>query len=283
LDADGSSSDGADGNTSDCAPGAAQYIYVMSDSNVLYTFDPTRFPSASAFTAVGMVPCVPSGSYVSSMAIDRQANAYVNFHNGSIAKVTTTPPLMCSPTAFRAGQQGFTNDLGMAFASDAPGSAGETLYVSDGAGPGGNCTQATPGPGCMGQGLASLNLGNWALNYIGAYTNSAAGYNAQLAGTGAGDLYGFFTTTPSSYGRINKTTGATDMPPPTVESSISVGTGGYAFSFWSGDFYFYIANPGNTVPQHLNTMTGTVTPGEMLSYVIVAAGVSTCAPVRPPH
>jgi hypothetical protein len=282
----GSGGLGGDGGTlptSDCAPGAAQFIYVVSDMNTLYTFDPTKFPSAQAFTAVGTVPCVPTGSYVNSMAIDRQATAYINFHDGSVVKMTTSPPLQCMPTGFMAGQSGFTNDLGMGFVSDQAGSMNETLYVSDNGGPLGNCTQTTPSSGCMGLGLGKLDIGSWTLTPVGPYTSTAAGYNAELTGTGAGDLFGFFTTTPSSYGRIDKTNGHTDSPAPTVETSVNVAMGGYAFSFWGGDFYFYTAPTGNTVPQHLNTRTATVTAGDMLSFVIVGAGVSTCAPIIPPQ
>jgi hypothetical protein len=272
-----------DGGNNDCAPGAGQYIYVISDMNNLYTFDPTKFPSASAFTLVGAVPCVPSGSYVNSMAIDRQATAYINFHDGSIVKMNTTAPLACTPTSFMPNQLGFTNDLGMGFSTDAAGSKNETLYVSDNGGPEGDCMQTTPGPGCMGLGLAKMDLSSWTLTKLGAYTSTAAGYNAELTGTGDAKLYGFFTTAPSSYGPIDKTSGHTDSPAPTVISSVSVGSGGYAFSFWGGDFYFYIAPTMNTVPQHLNTKTGTVTPGDMLSFVVVGAGVSTCAPFVPPQ
>jgi hypothetical protein len=273
---------GGDGG-SNCTVGAGKYIYVVSDNNTLYTFDPTLFPSASAFVAVGMVPCVPSGGYVNSMAIDRQANAYVNTHpDGKIWKVTTTAPVTCTMTGFQTGQgtPPFSNDLGMGFAADSKGAATDTLYVSDNSGPLGVCTQTTPAMGsCWGLGLASVDLTSWTLHPVGVYTSTAAGYNAELTGTGNGDLFGFFTTTPSSYGLIDKTSGHTDTPPPTVENSVTVGTGGYAFSFWNGDFYFYTAPSGNTVPQHLTTKTGTVTPGEMLSFVIVGAGVSTCAPV----
>jgi len=172
----------------------------------------------------------------------------------------------------------------MGFVADQAGSMNETLYVSDNGGPEGDCMQTTPGPGCMGLGLASLDIGSWTLSPLGAYTNSVAGYNAELTGTGGGDLYGFFTTTPSSYGKIDKTNGHTDSPAPTVLQSVDVGMGGYAFSFFGGDFYFYTASTTpNTVPQHLETKTGNVTMGEQLSFVIVGAGVSTCAPTHPPQ
>jgi hypothetical protein len=218
------------------------------------------------------------------MAIDRQALAYINFHDGSVVKMTTSPPLQCMPTGFMAGQSGFTNDLGMGFVADQAGSMSETLYVSDNGGPEGNCTQTTPGPSCMGLGLAKLDINSWTLTPLGAYTSTAAGYNAELTGTGGGDLFGFFTTTPSSYGKIDKTSGHTDSPSPTVLPSVSVGMNGYAFSFFGGDFYFYTAPTTQyTITQHLQTSTGNVTMGEMLSFVIVGAGVSTCAPIIPPQ
>jgi hypothetical protein len=276
---------GDSGAGSNCTVGAGKYIYVVSDMNELYTFDPTLFPSASAFKDVGMVPCVSGGGYVNSMAIDRQANAYINIHpDGTIMKLTTTAPVTCTPTGFTSGQSMFSGDLGMGFAADSKGAATDTLYVSDNSGPLGVCTASTPTMGsCWGLGLGKVDLNSWTLTPLGAYTASAAGYNAELTGTGNGDLYGFFTTTPSSYGPIDKTNGHTDSPAPTVETSVMVAMGGYAFSFWGGDFYFYTAPSGNTVPQHLSTSTMTVTAGDMLSFVIVGAGVSTCAPVTPPQ
>jgi hypothetical protein len=276
--------------------GASKYIYVVSDDsstppNQLYTFDPTKFPSASAFTALGQVPCVPMGGYVNSMAIDRQGNAYLNMHpDGTIFKVTTTSPPMCTPTSFTGGQASFTNDLGMAFAVDPSNGGADTLFVSDNAGPMGNCTASTPTMGsCWGLGLGKVDTSSWTLSRIGmGYTALAAGYNAELTGSGQSavnnhTLFGFFTTGPSSYGPIDTMLGTTDNPAPTVETSVTIGSGGYAFSFYGGDFYFYTAATGNTVPQHLATATGTVTPGAMLNFVIVGAGSSTCVPSIPPQ
>jgi hypothetical protein len=280
-ESDASSGADVDAGASACGPPVRNYVYVVSDANMLYLFDPTKFPSSAAFTPVGMIPCVPPGSYVSAIAIDRRALAYVNFHDGSIAGLTLTAPLQCSTTGFRASQQGFSNDLGMAFSSDVAGSDSETLYVSDQSGPGGNCVQATPGPGCMGLGLGRLDVGTWTATHVGPFTSTVAGYNAQLAGTGGASLYGFFTTQPSSLGPIDKANGHTDSPPPTVTQQINVGMGGYAFAFWGGDFYFFTAPGANTVPQRLQTSTGIVTSGDMLTFVIVAAATSTCAPTHP--
>jgi hypothetical protein len=268
------------GPGSNCASGAGTFIYVISDTNELYTFDPTKFPSAAAFTLVGKVTCDNSG--VNSMAVDRSATAWVNFNSGAIYKVTTTAPVTCTATGFTPGQGGFTNDLGMGFSLDAVGSNNETLFVADNGGPGGNCTQATPGPGCNGRGLGTINTTTMALTPLGAFTGMAAGYNAELTGTGAGKLYGFFTTSPGAYGPINKANGATSSPAPTSIPAVNASTGGYAFSFWGGDFFFYTAPTNNTIVTRLATATGTTTTSPELSFVIVGAGVSTCAPTTTP-
>jgi hypothetical protein len=276
----GGSSDGAEGGPSNCAPRAAQFIYVISDANNLYTFDPTKFPSNSAFSLIGPVTCDNSG--VNSIAVDRNATAYVNFNSGAIYKVSTTTPPTCTPTGFMSGQHGFTPVLGIAFSANSPGSQDETLFVSDNAGPNGVCTQSMPGPGCMGQGLATLDPNTWTLHPVGPYTMGDSGYNAELTGTGDAKLYGFFTTAPGGLGPIDKGSGATTstMALPTI----NVGTGGYAFSFWGGDFYFFTASSTpNTVVTHLQTSTGMTTVSDQLSYVIVAAGASTCSPVAPPQ
>jgi len=271
--------DGGPSTGTNCATGAASFIYVASDANDLYAFDPSKFPAASAFTLIGPIPCDTSG--VNSMAVDRTATAWVNFNDGQIFKVTTTAPVTCTATGFVPGQGGFTNDLGMGFSVNAPGSNDETLFVSDNGGPGGDCSSKAPGPSCAGKGLGTIDVGTMTLTPLGAYTGMAAGYNAELTGTGDAKLYGFFTTSPGAYGAIDKASGATTPPAPTAIPSVNAATGGYAFSFFGGDFYFYTAPKGNTVVTHLATSTGTTTTSPQLGFTIVGAGVSTCAPTTP--
>jgi hypothetical protein len=278
-DGGGGTLGGEGGVPTDCVGGAGSFIYVISDDNDLYTFDPTQFPSAQAFALVGKVGCNTSG--VNSMAVDRSATAWVNFNDGSISKVTTTAPVTCTATSFTAGQAGFTGALGMGFSVVAAGSNVETLFVSDNGGPGGTCNAASPGPGCTGKGLGTIDPATMTLTPLGAYTAMAAGYNAELTGTGDGRLFGFFTTSPGSYGIIDKTSGQTTTPPLTSVPSVNASTGGYAFSFWGGDFYFYTAPKDNTVVTHLQTATGVTTTSAELAFTIVGAGVSTCAPTAP--
>jgi hypothetical protein len=219
------------------------------------------------------------------MAVDRHAVAWVNFNDGSVFKVDTTQKgLPCTATTFSEGSSGFTPQLGMGFATVSSTDTAETLYVSDNGGPGGACTSTTPGAGCMGLGLGSITS-TLTLAPIGPYTN-AAGYNAELSGTGNGLLYGFFTTTPSELGTIDKKSGAVTniIPLPTVNNSV----GGYAFSFWGGDFWFYTAYPTNADPNPTTSVTHYVSASKSASVVmtdigftIVGAGSSTCVPTAP--
>lgn len=291
----GDSGSGDDGATSssDCPGGAGKYIYVISDQNELYTFDPTQAPATTAFTDLGPINCPgeptppPDNGGVNSMAVDRQAIAWINFNDGNLFKVDTTQTsLPCSATNFSEGNTGFTPQLGMGFATVSSTNTSETLYVSDNGGPGGACMSTTPGPGCMGLGLGSINQTTMTLGAIGPYTSTVAGYNAELSGTGDGILYGFFTTTPSTLGTIDPKSGAvTDIIPlPSVNNSV----GGYAFSFWGGDFWIYTAFPTDADPNATTSVThyvsadggvGVVMPD--IGFTIVGAGASTCVPTTP--
>jgi hypothetical protein len=261
-----------DGGT-DCFE-AAKLIYAISDANNLYSFDPSKL-AGQPFTLIGPVRC-PTSSTVNSMAVDRHGTAWVNYADGQIFKVSTSVPITCQTTSFIAGQQGFSNVLGMGFSSDAPGSQMESLFVSDN----------------NGLGLAKIDVSTMKLNAIGAYTGSLAGYSAELTGSGDAKLYGFFTTyntgTTASLAQIDKASGAT--PNVTSLPTVNASNGGYAFSFWGGDFWFYTAYPTSMNPNattsvtHFQTSTGTATVVlKDQGFTIVGAGVSTCAPTTVPQ
>ena len=225
----------------------------------------------AAFALIGPVSC-PGGGSVNSMAVDRQGTAWVNYTDGNIFKVTTSSPVTCQSTSFTPNQNGFTNELGMGFSSDAPGAMAETLFVSDNSGPGGH------GVVGGGKGLAKIDLATMTLTPVGGYTSANMGFNAELSGTSGGKLYGLFTTSPADLSEIDKTTGAT--PNPISLPTVNASSGGYAFSFWGGDFYFYTqyGTPTTTV-THFHTATGIAADVMMdIGFTIVGAGVSTCAP-----
>jgi hypothetical protein len=276
--------DGGGGST-DCPAGAGKYIYVVSDQNDLYTFDPTLVPAATAFTKLGPLKCpgettppTSDSEGVNSMAVDRQAIAWVNFNDGKIFKVDTTKAnLPCTDTGFVPGQGNFTPQLGMGFVTNSATDHTERLFVSDNNGPGGN------GVPDGGLGLGVIDTSTMMMTPTGGWGSPLGGYNAELSGTGGGVLYGFFTTTPSSVAQIDKANAAVSgvIPLGTVMNS----QGGYAFSFWGGDFWIYTAFPPaqfSSVTHYVSADGGVGVVMPQLTFTIVGAGSSTCVPIVPP-
>jgi hypothetical protein len=266
---------GADGSGGYCTA-AAKLIYVVTDTNILYSFDPSKL-AGQPFTVIGAVPCVvPRRVYVNSMAIDRHGTAWVNYSNGAIFQVSTSAPIVCQPTSFVPLQAGFSDVLGMGFSSDSLGSNTETLFVSDN----------------NGLGLGKIDLSTMTLTPLGRYTGKLAGFSAELTGTGDGNLYGIFTTygtgQMASIAQIDKTNGAT--PSVTGLPTVNASNGGYAFSFWGGDFWFYTAYPTLADPNATTSVTHFQPSTQManvvlsnIGFTIVGAGVSTCAPTTIPR
>ncbi|HSO35287.1 MAG TPA: hypothetical protein VLT33_22315 [Labilithrix sp.] len=261
-----SGASGGGGNQTGCSE-AAKLVYVVSDSNELYSFK----PDTTTFTLIGTLSCPSGGATPNSMAVDRSGTAWVNFSDGGLFKVSTGDA-SCQATAFEKNQSGFQR-FGMAFATNSATSQDETLYVVGIEGVNG------------GKGLAKIDLGTMKLTTIGDFSGSLRGQGAELTGTGDGRLYGFFTTEPdATLALINKATGATSAD----QDLNGVNTGqAWAFSFWGGDFWFY-TSPGavpSTVTRKQASSDGSlsVAKQDVGGFRIVGAGVSTCAPTAPPR
>jgi hypothetical protein len=242
----------------DCSD-ASKLVYVASEENDLYSFAPDKLK----FTKLGRLTC-PSQT-VNSMAVDRSGTAWVNYDDGKIYKVDIAT-LGCTATSYVPAQGRFTKVLGMGFATDAPGSSSETLFVADN----------------RGKGIGKVDLATMTLTPLGPYTGELSGSDAELTGTGDARLFGFFTTSPAHFAAIDKATGQTPMA--TLLPSVDASSGGYAFSFWGGDFWFYTANdtPTTSVTHYVSKDgTASVVLSD-IGFVIVGAGVSTCAPTVPP-
>ena len=252
------------GNQSNCSD-AAKLVYVVTDANELFSYD----PGAAKFAKIGELNCPANGETPNSMAVDRSGTAWVNFSDGSLFQVSTADA-SCQATTYQKQQGGFVR-FGMAFASDSAGSDKETLYVVGIEGLNG------------GKGLGRIDLTSMTLTKIGDFSGNLQGQGAELTGTGDGRLYGFFTTQPdATLAQINKTTGAT-----TGEASLNgVNTGSaWAFSFWGGDFWFYTSGGGpSTVTRKQTSTDGNLSTAiaDVGGFRIVGAGVSTCAPTTPP-
>jgi hypothetical protein len=138
----------------------------------------------------------------------------------------------------------------------------------------------------MGRRLARIDLSYFLLTTIGDFSGTLKGQEAELTGTGDGRLFGFFVLpSGASLAQIDPTTGATQAPVdlPGVADADSA----WAFSFWGGDFWFYSADLTSSASRVTRLRTSgdgslSVVMPDVGGFVIVGAGVSTCAPTRPP-
>ena len=174
----GSSSSGGD---SGCAM-ETQFIYTLAGDTTLYRF----YPPTLTFTEIGKLDCPPSSATPFSMAVDRDARAWVIFTDGTLAQVDTKTA-HCTPTTFAPGQSGFTT-FGMGFSSNAPGSTDETLFVSDSSVNGSTL------------GLARIDVKTLTLTPVGKYDK----VTARSEMTGKGDARRMYTenSIPSNGARV---------------------------------------------------------------------------------
>ena len=266
---------GGGGGNLDCAE-AAKLVYVITQTNVLYSF----YPKDRIFKQIGTLNCPAPGmnslgmtAQPNSMAVDRSGTAWVNFDSGKLFKVSTTDA-SCMGTSFQPLQSNFMK-FGMGFSSNTAGSKDETLYVVG--------IQDSL-LGVSGQGLAKIDLGSMKLTTIADFSDGLAMQGAELTGSGAGNLYGFFTSSPATLSPIDKTTAATPMANQKVLTGVDTGTA-WAFSFWGGDFWYYTAGSGRTTDvtqQKASSDNSISVVKSQIGFRIVGAGVSTCAPLTPP-
>lgn len=246
----------------DCAE-AARWVYVVDSDGTLIRFE----PDSTTFTRVGTLDC-PAGLGVTpfSMSVDRAANAWVLYSDGSVFRVSTLDA-SCTATGFVPNQAGF-EVFGMGFVADGAMSTAETLYIAGG---------------------PSLMIGSGAtLGTLNTSTLTVAAGNAlpgwpELTGTGLGELWGFFPmTTPASVRQIDKSSSAT-LRTFDLGGLDTTSTQAWAFAFWGGRFYVFIQALFDT---STNVWRLDPSDGSFVELVhdsgfrIVGAGVSTCAPVE---
>jgi hypothetical protein len=253
-----------DASRLDCPDADATLIYLITVDNQLLSF----YPPSASFTLIGTIAC-PSSSTPFSMAVDRRGTAYVEFNDGNLFKVSTATAA-CAATPFVTGQQGFVN-FGMGFATIGGGPAEQLFVAGDSTGGGA-------------AGLASIDVKDYQLSFLGQFSPPADG--AELTGTGDGRLFAFWPTdlqllnqtppqpSPTNISEIDKATGdliGTD-PLPGVEIN-----GGWAFGYWGGDFYTFTGS-GNSVVNRYRPTDKTILQVATYSSEVVGVGVSTCAP-----
>jgi hypothetical protein len=252
-------------NTQTGCAEATKSIYIVSNQNAFYRYQPER----DDLQVTGLLRCDDQVIAPTSMAVDRSGIAWVRLGDGTLRRVTTTGTLDCTSTNFLAPSGAFAQ-FGMGYSSDVAGTDRETLFLADSAG----------------GGLAKLNTSSLVLTKLGAFTGAALGQRAELTGTGDGRLFGFFTrSNPAKIGEIDKATGAVkdlrDLPGVSATSD-------WAFAFFGGNFYTFTAsvsgnglpmNDGGSTVHRYNPVSGEVKIVKTLTFRVVGAGVSTCAPL----
>jgi len=209
-----------------------------------------------------------------SMAVDRSATAWVNYVQGdffgdsagAIFKVNTKDA-SCEPAPAITLPQGWFR-IGMGFSTNGANSNDETLFVTSIGGNGGA--------------LGRIDMQSNSLVPVGNFSGQFSNQSAELTGTGDGRLYGFFTSSPVQVAELDKNSAASvnSTPLPSVELPTA-----WAFSFWGGDFYLYTAALGNSRVNRFRPSDNSVDTNYVTDTGsrIVGAGVSTCAPVKPPN
>jgi hypothetical protein len=241
---------------SDCPDAGATLIYVVTVSNELMSF----YPPSATFAPIGKLACAARDPAATpfSMAVDHTGVAYVVFSDGELFRVSTSTAA-CQRTGFTTGGR-FATTFGMAYVKDNTGT-GETLYVAE---------KACPSR------LGWIDTKRFTLNVVGVV--SPPWCNAELTGTGAGELFSFDATGPdtdAAISRIDKS--AARVTARSVLPGVHQGTA-WAFAFWGGDFYMFTAPVSGTVVTRFRPSDGSIGQVAQLADQVVGAGVSTCAP-----
>jgi hypothetical protein len=260
-----------------CPDADATLVYLVTDTNELLSF----FPPTATFTRIGAIACpAPVGATPFSMAVDRKGVAYVLFSQRTATNSSaglfrvSTSTAACISTTYQLNQQGF-DTFGMGYASNNTGAL-ETLFIASDEG------NSVTGSGRLG------SIDTTTFNVTNRGTFNPPVLRAELTGTGAGDLYAFYSedgtgTSPDSFvGQIDKQNASVIAADRL--NGIQQGQG-WAFAFWGGDFYLFTCpDTGPTGACNASRVTRyrpsdkSITQVGTYPGVIVGAGVSTCAP-----
>jgi hypothetical protein len=252
---------------SSCPDAGSTLIYVLTESNDLYSF----YPPTLTFTRIGTIACPTTGGGTPtpfSMAVNRAGIAYTVFSDGELFRVDTASAA-CEATGYPPDQEGFST-FGMGYVANTA-DAGETLFVAE-------ADAVTGKPSSMG--LASIDTTSLALSFVGPFVPPIPG--PELTGTADGSLFAFYTNAVGSGSHIVEVDRLTGQI--VADSPLQVGSpeDAYAFGFWGGVFWVFTSDSpgpaGISQVTRFDPQTGQETNPTTMPEVIVGAGVSTCAP-----
>jgi hypothetical protein len=195
-----------------------------------------------------------------SMAVTRSGIAFTNFNDGTLFEVSTLNAA-CKATTYKPMQLNW-DQFGMGFTAAPDG--GETLYISG----------AMPMPA----GLATVDTTSFIASYVGTYMPTQQDL-CELTGNGAGELYGYCSINNNSASRLIQIDPMTAKVLSSHPFAFNIGSA-YAFAFWGGAFWIFHGDPPFSTVTKYDPVTKTETTAGMAPFLIVGAGVSTCAPMK---
>jgi hypothetical protein len=267
-----------------CEIAASDYIYVVDDQNRFMSFAPRNDKgqgslASELFKSIGTLSCRTARPAFSgfagispfSMAVDRHANAWVLYDTGEMFNVSPQDA-SCVSANYTPVQMGW-EVFGMGYVSDSVGAKTDTLYVA-------RATVGNNTDNSLGKIDSSLTLSR-----IGTFTGVT--HSPEMTGTANAELYGYFPSNQAGkhlIAQIDRTNASfpktyTLTPLPSADQNY-----GFAFAHWGGRFYYFITmtlTSGSQVSRVYRYDPATNMSTLILDnspYVIVGAGVSTCAP-----
>lgn len=247
---------GGNGGAADDCSENAKKIFVVSEEDGLYTFDPT-IPGLAAYKQLGTLNCNPSSS-PQTMGVDRSGNAWVFYSAGQLYKVSTSAAtLTCTPTSYQHPGSGGPYTLGMGFTAAAPDSHDQIFYMLSET-----------------FGLASIDVNTFAVSM----TNKLQGISGELTGGPDGKLF----TYEAGNGRLSEVLVASGFGMQTITTMGQIaGASAWAFSRYAGVFYIFTGDAlfAGSQCSTYDPSTGSfgVRDGDV-GFTVVGAGQSTCVP-----
>lgn len=246
--------DGADTKENDNCSESAKVVYLVTEQDYLYAFDP-RESGLAAYRRIGMLSC-ETASTPQSMSVDRLGKAYVFYSSGNLYYVDTATAA-CTPTGYQhpvSPAKSF-NQLGMGFTAETPDSDSQVLYI------------LSPDFG-----LATVDLESLAVNKL----NVLSEMTAELTGGPDAVLFGFQAST-AELTEVDRETHERRL----VRKFNMSGVSAFAFSRYAGVFYVFTASSSRSMTT--TTMYDPQTDTESvrdrdIGVTVVGAGQSICVP-----
>ncbi len=248
-----------------CDDPDAAYVYAITSGGDMLRYDPAN----RDYLLMGPIDCPSSGGGPFSMAVSREAIAYIIYTSGHLMELDLKD-LSCRPTAFEPRFEGEPfHVFGMGYAADPDAPTGETMYVSD-------IDFTFEG---VSAGLASIDDETFELSPVGPFSENPSGV-IELTGAGIdGPPHGYFLNGELPGGTLV----TLDRDTAAVIESVPLDPGGYgslAIAWWGGDFYVFKGSGQSTEVTRYDPDTGEATFDAILPGLVVGASSSTCAAVE---